>query len=178
MSRLDYPHVDELGDSTRELLQSMPPLNILRMIANAPPLLGPWIEFAQAVLQGSQLDPGMREMVILRVTGAEHSDYAWTEHVHTAQASGVGQEKIDALRSGSPIEDQTVFTDLELSTLRAADEIRCTGSLSDASLAALKRDYPTRQIIELTAVVGFFMLVARLTRIAGVGLEPAESAQS
>ncbi|HUN78455.1 MAG TPA: hypothetical protein VMU32_06010 [Solirubrobacteraceae bacterium] len=60
---IPLPTDDELAPEHRELLATMPPLNVFRMVAGSPRALRPFLGLGGAVLS-SALDAPRRELVV------------------------------------------------------------------------------------------------------------------
>ena len=67
MPRIPYPAPDALDDDARRVLQDAPPINVLKMLSHSGPLLAGFGEFGRRILYSLDLDPVLREMVIVRV---------------------------------------------------------------------------------------------------------------
>ena len=71
-----YADEDPRDDRVRSVVERLPEprINLFRMLANAPALIGPTLRLGEAILTKSDLDPSLRELVILltaRLTGTE-----------------------------------------------------------------------------------------------------------
>ena len=67
MARLPYPDPQDLSPENRELMASLPPLNVFRMMSGAGASFAPFMQFISAYLNDGVLPPDVRELVILRV---------------------------------------------------------------------------------------------------------------
>ena len=67
MARLPYPDPTSLAETDRALLESLPPLNIFRMLAGSGPIFQPFMNLLNAYLNDGLLEPELRELVILRI---------------------------------------------------------------------------------------------------------------
>ncbi|GHC82497.1 hypothetical protein GCM10007320_25710 [Pseudorhodoferax aquiterrae] len=177
MARIPYFDLDQASPTIREMVASRPPLNIYRMVAHGGPSAEGFLALGNAILRRSELDPVLRELVILRVGALCGSHYEVFQHRRVAAQAGVSPEKIEAVlqrpEDGPP---PAAFTALELQVLHYTDavvrQVKAPASLFDAVAASL----PHRQLVELTMAIGFYMLVCRLLENFEVDLEAAPPA--
>src|SRR5580658_2434058 len=71
-----------------------PRINLFRMLANAPALIGPTLRLGEAILTKSDLDPKLRELVILRAARVTATEYEWVQHEGIARLVGLSDEEI------------------------------------------------------------------------------------
>ena len=174
MARLPYADPDTAPERVRRALETVPPLNVFRMVANAETAFRPWLAFGGALLSSLELDPRVRELAILRVARLSGAEYEWVQHVPIALAVGASQEQVDAVDRGE-IDDDSLG-DAERAALRFTTEVVREVRASDEALAALRAaGLSPREVVELLLVIGQYMLVARVAETAGIELdEPAD----
>lgn len=172
MARIPYFDLTQATPAFRELVASRPPLNIYRMVAHGGATADGFLALGSAILRHSELDPQLRELVILRVGALCGSHYEVFQHRRVAARAGVPAAKIEAVLqnpAGEPVAD--AFTQAELNLLRYTDavvrEVKAPAPLFDAVAAAL----PPRQLVELMMTIGFYMLVSRLLENLEVEVE-------
>ena len=95
--KMPLPRDEDLPEPTRAALAQIPPLNIFRMVANAPTSFQPLMDLAASILLTSEFDARKREIAILRVAHVTHSIYEWTQHERLAKNLGVREEEIKAI---------------------------------------------------------------------------------
>ena len=181
MPRLDRPRIEPLRDDqmdpeTRALLGANSQrvgdgrvINIFRTLAVHPKLLKRWLVFGAHVLAKSTLPARERELAILRVGWICRAEYEWGQHVAIANRSGLSEEEIERVGAGP---DAAGWSDRDRAILRAADELVGDHFLSDATWAALARDWSTQQIVDLVFAVGQYTLVSMALNSFGVQLDP------
>ena len=162
------PADSDLPEAVRERLAALPPLNVFRMMANAPASFPALIDFAWSILFQSELDAREREIAILRVARATRSDYEWKQHVVVAAGVGVTSEEIAAIAEPEPGE---ALDETGKLLCRVADEISLDVRLSDEALAALLERYGRRQTTELILCVSYFNMVSRFLESTRTELE-------
>jgi len=68
MPLIPYADIERLPSEVKSILDRPPTrLNIMKMLANAETCFGPILQFGGALLTKQQLDPALREIVILHV---------------------------------------------------------------------------------------------------------------
>src|SRR6476661_6301835 len=97
MAKIPLATDDELTPELREVLARLPPLNIFRMLANAPANLKTFVDWGLSLLFETELDPRDREIAILRVAHVTRSKYEWHQHAIIARRAGVTEEQMAAI---------------------------------------------------------------------------------
>ncbi|PKN53257.1 MAG: hypothetical protein CVU55_03340 [Deltaproteobacteria bacterium HGW-Deltaproteobacteria-13] len=167
MIRIPYPEMESLAPDVRALVESFP-MNVARMVANAPASVKGFLELAQSVLFFSSFDPRKREIAVLRVAHVTHAIYEWTHHVTLAKNFNVSDQEIEIIRT----EDPVMSLDEEGNLLcRVADEISRNVKLSDDALALILERYGTQGATELILCVSYFNFLSRFLESTRVELE-------
>jgi alkylhydroperoxidase family enzyme len=165
---IPLPADAELGPAEREVLASLPPLNIFRMLALAPANLKPFVDWGLSLLFQTELDARLREIAILRIGHVTRSRYEWTQHVTIARRVGVTEDEIGKIAVDGPV--TTLGEDGNL-VCQAADEITRDVRLSDETLAQCLARHGRRKTVELILCCGHFNMVSRLLESTRVELE-------
>lgn len=165
--RIPYPEMENLSPDVRALVESFP-MNVARMMANAPASMKGFLELAKSILFFSEFDPRKREIAVLRVAHVTKAVYEWTHHVTLAKNYGVTDREIEIIRA----EDPVVSLDDEGNLLcRVADEISRNVRLSDDGLSQILERYGTRGATELILCVSYFNFLSRFLESTRVELE-------
>ncbi|MAE95876.1 MAG: carboxymuconolactone decarboxylase [Deltaproteobacteria bacterium] len=171
--RLSEPRLAPLGDEqlpdqVKEVFREGPILNIFRTLAHHPDLMRRWLPFGNHVLAKSTLPARERELVILRIGWLCRAGYEWGQHVLVGLASGLRQEEIDRIPTGSKAEG---WNELDRALLDATDELHADAFVSDATWERLDELDP-QQRIDLVFTVGQYNLVSMALNTLGVQPEP------
>ena len=159
----------DLTPELRKVLDSLPALNIFRMLATAPANLKPFVDYGMSLLFATELDARKREIAILRVAHVTRSKYEWTQHATLARRVGVTDAEIAAIAVDGPVRG----LDEEGRLLcRVAEEISRDVRLSDDALRAVLDRYGRRQAVELILCCSHFNMVSRILESTRVELEP------
>lgn len=159
MARIPYPDPASLPEIDRRFLESLPQLNISRLIAGSPSIFQPLTRLFSAYLNDGEMSPEMREIVILRVAYRLNSDYELFNHKRAARVIGMAEERITAVLSDDPGD---FFDEQELLIMRFVDEVLREGAASEEVFRALEKSMPLSKLIELSVVIGVYTMVAQI----------------
>ncbi len=174
MPRIPYYEVDTATGKHAEFLGKLKPhLNIFRMLANSESGLKGFVRMGNALLYRCELDPGLRELAIVRVGRLSRAAYEVFQHERIAREVGVAEEKIAALRDATI--EAPAFADNEKAVLRFADDVVRNVKASDKNLKAVQAFLSPGAVIELTLTVGYYMMVCRLLETTGVEGEEGQA---
>ena len=167
--KIPLPNPDDLPEEMRKIVASSP-LNVVKMMANAPASFLGFQELAAGVLYKSQFDPRKREIAVCRIGHVTRANYEWTHHVRVARRLGITEEEIAIIGSENPV----TSLDEEGNLLcRVADEISLKVRLSDEALAQILERYGVRGATELILCCSYFNMVSRFLESTRVELESA-----
>lgn len=133
-------------------------LNLDRALLYSEPLAAGWNTFLGALRQRCSLDGKLRELAILRIALLNRADYEHYQHVPDALKCGASQAQIDALPEwqGSPL-----FNTTEQAVLSYTDAMTKQVQVSEATFAQVRACMSEQELVELTAVIGGYNMVAR-----------------
>ena len=169
LSRADMPEGERFIWDDFVKVRGTEPGNIHRTIANAPNLLRRFVDLANELRNGTQLDPQLRELALLtvgRLTGAE---YEFVHHWNMALRLGVSRTQLEQL---AQFDSSAEFNDDERAVMRYAAQATSNVKVDDATFEALRRFLDNRRIMELVMNVAIYNAVARIIVPCGVELEP------
>ena len=159
-------------DKVREALDNLPPLNIFRTLAHAETAFRPFLRFGGAVLGRMQLDPVVRELVILVVAREAEAEYEWIQHVAIAKAVGASDAQIEALRAGDDAAD--AFDDAQGAAIELAAAVVRGPRVPDELFERVRSQFGEREVVELLLAIGDYWMLARVMTVLEVDLdEPA-----
>lgn len=165
--KIPLPKIEDLPEEIRERVSSSP-LNVVKMMANAPASFLGFQKFAEGVLFKNQFDPRKREIAVCRIGHVTKADYEWTHHVRVAKGLGVTDEEIMIIGSENPV----TSLDEEGNLLcRVADEISLNVRLSDEALTRILERYGVRGSTELILCCSYFNMISRFLESTRVELE-------
>jgi len=140
-------------------------LNVSKMALHMPdPLWDAQAELGRRATYEAEIDPRLREMVVVRVAWLQKSDYELFHHRTIALNAGVTPGELAAIEGG----DLTLLSADEQALLAYVTEVTENVSPSDQTLAAARACYPDRLLFEVIALIGSYMMTARIAAVGGV----------
>lgn len=172
MSRIPYPDPADLSDAKRTFLAQPTHriLNVVRMALHTPD--GLWErqrDLSVATVLMSSMDQLLREVLILTVAHLSNSDYELFHHLSIARNLGMSDEALAAIAQGDYAalpDDQRVVAEFTAEVVRDV-------SPSDATLAAARALFSDPMIFEMTAIIGVYMMTARVAAVGGCEVDGA-----
>lgn len=141
---------------------------IMAFLMNHPRLGTQYLHFGDTLMLDPELDPRLRELMVLRVAWRAGCEYEWLQHVRVAQKLGFTADEIAAVGGLAEID----WAPLDGLVLRAVDEMFDRFRLSDATWDALATHLDRREIMELVFGVGAYLVLAMAFNIFEVELDP------
>lgn len=139
----------------------------LRAAIHSPELAARWSALGEVLRFNTVLPKRLNELAIL-VTGRRWTaQIEWWVHAKAAAAAGLPDAIIEAIRAGEP----PAFDDPDDATIyEFARQLQQTGTADDATYAAVVARWGARGVVELTAVIGYYTLVAMTLNVHGIPL--------
>jgi alkylhydroperoxidase family enzyme len=100
--------------------------------------------------------------VILVVAAHWKSEFEWWAHEAIGRRVGMSDPELDALRTGSPL---ALDDPVEQAALDAARALVGRGDLDDAEYESVHAALGAEQLIEVTALVGYYAMLALQMRV-------------
>ena len=129
-------------------------LNVYRVMAHHPALLGSWAPLRQHLVTRSALGAERSEVVILRAAHRMGSPYEWAHHVSRARKLGFSDARIAALAATPEAGDALIA--------RAVDHLFDDRRLPRALEAELRAAIGHEAVFDLIATVGFYSILGYL----------------
>jgi alkylhydroperoxidase family enzyme len=145
-------------------------LNVFRVLLRHPALAKWLADLLVGLLGHGELDPRLRELMIMRIGWMTRSDYEWSQHWRIALRLGLSEQDLLGVREWQRHDS---FGPAERSVLALVDEVVRDGKVTDLTWAACREhvaDDP-RVLLELLTVVGLWQMVAAHLRSLGVPLD-------
>ena len=175
--RLPMPAADAMNEAQRQAAQALidgprkgvfgPFLPLLQ----SPVLMERIGSVGEYLRFDSRLDARVRELVICAVARHVGNQFEWLLHAQTAIKAGVSADAIEALRLGrraAPLaEDEQLALDF-------AQELLQHHGVSEPTYAATEARFGRQQLVDLSALVGYFAMVCWVMNVAHTPGKPAE----
>ena len=113
----------------------------------------------------------VREIAIITVARALDAQYEWAAHAVLARQAGVREEVITAIRERQA---PAGLTTEEAQVWRYADALLREHRVNDADFATLQARFGLEGLVDLTAVVGYYAMIACALNAFGVEPTPGE----
>lgn len=145
-------------------------INIYKLLLHSPKLAMSWLEHSNAVRWGTSLTPRLRELVIIRIAQSARYAYALQQHVpKIALADGVSLAECEALKDWRAA---ALFSESERAALAYADAMFAGPEVADDIFNGVRRHFNEREILELSVLVGTYVMHHRVFRALRVDNEP------
>jgi alkylhydroperoxidase family enzyme len=146
-------------------------LNLDRALLWSEPLARGWNSYLGAVRTGLGASRKLRELGICTVALITGAHYEYHHHAPDFLAAGGTQEQLDALqafvRKGVDGEPQGLDADDALVARYAAQMTRSV-KVDDALFAKMQERFATSELVEITAAIATYNMVARFLLALGV----------
>lgn len=176
-SRAAAPRIAPVAEPTDEqralLAKAVPvpghaPPNVMATLVRHPTLMRRINALGGAFLAHGTLPVRERELVILRVAWRADSLYEYSQHVVLGRAAGLTEDEVRGVCSDTGQAGPGADADL----IRFADAVLAREAIPDQLWSALRVRYTDEQLLELTALVGFYLMMAGIIDAARVDFDP------
>lgn len=151
-----------------EVERKVPTANIFRALANAPVLLDAFLSYANALRDGSVLNPKLRELAILTVGHTTDSEYEIAHHQSHGRKAGITAEQLAAVPDFATSD---LFDDTERAVMALAKESTQKVRVSEATWAAAAAHLDEKQLVELTLTIAWYNSGVRIMGLLDIDLE-------
>jgi len=164
--KAEYSDASKFTQEQREQFNRLP-INLTRMLLHCPvEMVKSFLDFGLSFRTGN-LDPKLRELVILRMGTLRGSSYELLHHLPGARVAGLSETEISAITSAKP---SGLNEKLSL-MLQLADDCSQLGKVSDSNSEKLAKIFSVPEIAEATLLAGFYEMVACFLETTGVKLD-------
>jgi 4-carboxymuconolactone decarboxylase len=182
MPRLPIPSdTEDFSEETRAAVRHIlktrksmpPPSSYLAYAGRAGALLS---DLVNHMRYQTSLTDAETELAICTAARAANADYIWDAHVRLGLQAGTREEALRAIETGGPLDDLT--TD-EALIIRFGRELLQAPRLTDETFQAVRARYGEKGLLELTGLMGVYMMNATILRAmehrAGANARPLSS---
>lgn len=166
MNNAVYPNPEKFTKEQREQFDRVP-INLTRMLLHCPvAIVQSFLDFALSFRAGN-LEPKLRELIILRMATLSASPYELMHHLPAARTAGLSEIEISAITSAQPsglYQKHSVMIQL-------VDDCSQLGKVSDPTFEKAAEFFSVAQIAEATLLVGVYGMLACFLKTMGVGLD-------
>lgn len=133
-------------------------LKLYRILLNSPSLTDGWRAFFTAVRKEAKLPDRDRELAVMAVAVLTRSRYEYDQHRPHALKAGLSDEQIDAVPQWK---ESSVFDERERAVLAYAEAMTVDIQVPDTVAETVAGFLDARELVELTATVAGYNMVAR-----------------
>jgi alkylhydroperoxidase family enzyme len=164
--RVEYPDVSKFTQEQREELERVP-INLTWMLLHCPvSMVQSFFDFALSFRTGN-LEPKIRELVILRMATLRGSSYELKHHLPAAKMAGLSEQEISVIISAQPSGlDQKLSVMIQLT-----DDCSKLGKVTDSTFEKAKKTFSVPEIAEATLLAGLYEMLACFLKTMGVELD-------
>lgn len=148
-----------------------PPVGPLAAAMHRPDLAEKWSDLGLVLRFNSSLEPRLREFVILLTGRYWDCQFEWFSHEAEARKAGLSDTSIETLRRGgrsfSARDEQAVY-DYAMELLR-------DHRVGDSTYKRIYDAYGTAGTVELTALIGYYAMVACTLNAHEIGVPEGAS---
>jgi uncharacterized peroxidase-related enzyme len=143
--------------------------NIYKACAHKPEILATMGPFVAAVQRPDELDPKLKERIILRVSMLNQSAYCTHAHVQISAKMGFTQDEIAEMDEPATAQ----ISESEKAALKYAEEMTLSpGNIQDRTYEELASHFSESQIVEITAIAALYNMINRFNE--ALKLDPEE----
>ena len=143
-----------------------PPVGPLAAAMHRPDLAEKWSDLGLVLRFNSSFEPRLREFVILLTGRYSDCQFEWFSHEDEARKAGLSEQSIETLRHGGnafQAEDEQAIHDYAVELLQRH-------RASDATYRRILAAHGTAGIVELTALIGYYAMVALTLNAHEIGV--------
>lgn len=140
--------------------------NVFGTLAQHMDLTRAWSEFGLYTLRGNQLDPILREVLILRTAVLIGSNYEWHQHQKIALRLGMPEDTIEKIRTGAV----TSEPDVDL-FMNCANELITDHRLTDDTWNQMMSRFELTYVLDAIFTVGAYTALGMALNSCDVQVE-------
>ena len=173
MPRIPLVSEASMTDAQRRVYDAMmsgprrsPPIGPLAAAMHRPDLAEKWSDLGLVLRFNSSFPPRLREFVILLTGRHWDCQFEWFSHEAEARRAGLSVESIETLRHGG----NTFQAADEQAIHDYATELLRDHHASDTTYQSILAVHGTAGIVELTALIGYYSMVALTLNAHEIGV--------
>ncbi len=136
--------------------------DLFNKLANAPTLLGGWIDMLRPIRNTLAVSPQLSELATIRVTQLNACQLMTNSHSRLARRAGVSEEKVAAVANW---QEADCYSPVERDVLDLAEQLTVTSGVPDQIIAALEDAIGIRETLELVIVVSYYCCTTRVANV-------------
>ncbi len=173
MSRIKFPSPETMTDEQLAVYNTVVSgprgrmVGPLRAALHNPELAAPWQQLGSVLRYNTSLPPELNELAILLTARRWNSEVEWSIHKSEALKVGLNAEIIDAIGLGN----SPTFAEVDsLNIYEFCRQLLLYGTTDDAAYQLVLNRWSEVGIVELTALVGYYSMVAMTLNVHKIPL--------
>lgn len=148
---------------------------MFRTLAHRPEIFSTVIAHLDAVMRSGNLPVALKELVIVRTSQLNCTEYCLASHTALARRLGWTNEQLAALPHAA---ESDLFTEAEKAAIHLAEVMTADSHhFSDTDFARLRSFYSEGEVVELMAAIGLFNYFNRFNDLLRMEPTPPASAE-
>lgn len=166
--RIGFPGPEEMNAEQRAVYDAVVTgprgrmVGPLRAVIHSPELADKWQKIGELVRYRTVLPEDLKELAIIVCGRRWNSDVEWAVHSRVAAKSGISPDIIAGIERAEPVsfeaEEQREIYEFTRLLLKH-------GQVPDAEYSAVRKRWGDRGIVELTAIIGYYSMVAMMVNV-------------
>ena len=173
MPRIPLVTETSMTDTQRRVYEAMlagprrsPPVGPLAAAMHRPELAEKWSDLGLVLRFNSSFPPRLREFVILLTGRFWDCQFEWFSHEGEARKAGLSEQTIETLRHGG-----SSFADASEQAIHDyTTALLGRHRVDDSTYGRILNAYGTAGIVELTALIGYYAMVALTLNAHEIGV--------
>ena len=173
MARIDLPDdavIDTLPPDLQQAARSGSMINVFRTLLRSPAITIPVVQLGSAQFAAGSLPPADRELAILAAGACFHAPYETAQHKPISRAVGVTDDQRAAIAQQHWT--APCFPPAQQALLAFVAAVAADPTVDDTILDAMCNHYSDTQVVETVVLVGYYFLIARVTTVLDVPIDP------
>ena len=137
-------------------------INLDRALLWSEPLARGWNTFVNAIRREISIDPRLKEIAICTVAAITGAEYEFTHHAPEYVRAGGSEANVARLRDPDRAAGDPAFTPDERLAIRYAAAMTRTVQVPQPLFDEVRRRFSETEIVELTAAIAAYNMVARI----------------
>jgi alkylhydroperoxidase family enzyme len=176
MARIPFPERGDIPADLSVMLEQMPAMAPVDMLAHSPALARQFLLLAQAQFTTLELTARHREILILAVAAHVQCEYEYQQHIPISQDAGVSPTLREAIWTGKLDTDEIDSHDRAL--IEFVRDVLVSPSVPEPTMAAIQSHFSAREVVEILHLTGFYWGFGRLCTVLDIEIETPDGLTS
>jgi len=175
MARIPYverenasPEIKEFYDTFAKQFNWREVPNVMKALANSPKLARRVFPLGDYFMHESALDPRLRELAVLTLMNRLHCNYGFVRHIPIAEQTGISRAQVDNIGA---YQTSSLFSNDDKLIIKYAEDLTLKGQVDDELFRQVRDRVGQQNILDLTAAIAFWNMMARNLNALQVDLE-------